>query len=110
VLAGVLIAVAVAGDEEDRERILRAWGDWKCQVPIEVLIDPGRSLIRAVLGYVESIEKSRDAAITVLIQEIIPRKRRQEILYNQRGRLLEVVLKSRTSVVVATLRFHLHER
>jgi regulator of extracellular matrix RemA (YlzA/DUF370 family) len=59
--------------------------------------------------YVESIQ-SEDATITVLIPEIVPSKRRHEIVHNQRGRLLEAVLKARTDgVVVATLPLHLHD-
>ena len=73
-----------------------------------MLIDPHRSLVRTVLHYVESIDDP-DATITVLIPELIPSKRRHEILHNQRGRLLESVLKSRTEVVVATLPFHIHD-
>jgi hypothetical protein len=61
-----------------------------------------------VLGYVRSAE-SDDVLITVLISDLIPRKRRHEILHNQRGRLLAAVLKARTDVVVATLPFHLHD-
>jgi amino acid transporter len=109
-LGETVIAVAVAGDDGEREQILRDWGRWRCAVPIEVLIDPQRSLVRTVLHYIESVEAERDVTITVLIPEIIPRRRRHEILHNQRGRLLEVVLKSRTGVVVATLPFHLHEK
>ena len=45
----------------------------------------------------------------MLIPEIIPRKRRHEILHNQRGRLLEAVLKARTDVVIATLPFHIQD-
>ena len=75
---------------------------------MEVLLDPHRSLVRTVLRYVESIE-AQDATITVLIPEIIPSKRRHEILHNQRGRLLETVLKSRTEVIVAALPFHIHD-
>lgn len=45
----------------------------------------------------------------MLIAELRPHKRRHEILHNQRGRLLEAVLKDRTDVVVATLPFHLHD-
>ena len=56
----------------------------------------------------KSIE-DEDATITVLIPEIIPDKRRHEILHNQRGRLLESVLKGRTDVVIATLPFHIHD-
>jgi hypothetical protein len=103
-----VVAVAVAGDDEECERITREWDEWQSGVPIEVLLDPHRSLIRSVLRYVKSIE-DEDAAITVLIPEILPRKRRHEILHNQRGRLLEAVLKARTDVVIATLPFHLHD-
>ena len=77
-------------------------------MPIEVLIDPRRSLVRTVLRYIESIERE-DLTITVLIPELIPRKRRHELLHNQRGRLLETVLKRQTNVVVATLPFHTHD-
>jgi amino acid transporter len=103
-----VVAVAVAGDEEECAQIKRSWNDWQCGVPIEVLIDPQRSLVRTVLRYIRSVE-NEDATITVLIPLLIPRKRRHEILHNQRGRLLEATLKSRTDVVVAALPFHLHD-
>jgi hypothetical protein len=107
-LGDTVVAVAVAGDEEESDRIKRAWGDWRCSVPLEVVIDPQRSLVRTVLKYIKSVE-SEDATITVLIGELRPHKRRHEILHNQRGRLLEAVLKDRADVVVATLPFHLHD-
>jgi amino acid transporter len=107
-LGETVVAVAVAGDEEECADVKRAWDEWKPGVPIEVLLDPRRSLIRTVLRYIRSIE-GEGATITVLIPEIIPRKSRHEILHNQRGRLLESVLKSRTDVVIATLPFHIHD-
>jgi amino acid transporter len=106
---GTVIALAVAGDEQECERIKRDWDGWKCSVALEVLLDPQRSLVRSVVRYVESIEPG-GATIIVLIPEIIPNKRRREILHNQRGRLLETVLKSQTTgVVIATLPFHIDE-
>jgi hypothetical protein len=108
-LGDTVIAVAVAGDEEECEQIKHDWAQWRCSVPLEVLLDPHRSLIRTVLRYIESID-AENATITVLIPEIIPSKRRHEILHNQRGRLLESVLKSQTEgVVVATLPFHIND-
>jgi amino acid transporter len=107
-LGDTVVAVAVAGDQEECDRIKHQWDEWKSGVPIEVLIDPHRSLIRTVLEYVRSVE-SDELQITVLIPELLPRKRRHEILHNQRGRLLAAVLKARTNVVVASLPFHLHE-
>ena len=83
-LGETVVAVAVAGDEQEREQIKDAWHDWQCGVPIEVLIDPQRSLTATVLRYIESVE-NEDATITVLIPLVVPRKRRHEILHNQRG-------------------------
>ncbi|MGH2832456.1 MAG: APC family permease [Solirubrobacteraceae bacterium] len=107
-LGETVVAVAVAGDESECEQIKHEWADWHCSVPIEVLIDPHRSLIHTVLGYISSIA-IEDALVTVLIPEIIPSKRRQEILHNQRGRLLEAALKARTEVVIAILPFHIQD-
>jgi amino acid transporter len=107
-LSETVVAVAVAGNEEEAEQVKRAWDEWSCGVTIEVLLDPQRSLVRTVLRYVKSIE-NEDATIVVLIPEVIPRKRRHEILHNQRARLLAAVLKARTNVIIATLPFHLHD-
>jgi amino acid transporter len=107
-LGETVVAVAVAGNEEESDRIKSDWDDWSCGVPIEVLLDPQRSLVRTVLKYVKSVE-NEDATIIVLIPEIVPRKRRHEILHNQRARLLAAVLKARTNVVIAILPFHLHD-
>ena len=108
-LGDTVVALAVAADEEEKARIERAWAEWNCGPTIEVVIDDHRSLIRTVVRYVDSIQEE-DAIVTVLIPEVIPRKRRHEILHNQRGRLLATVLKSRTDVIVATLPFRLHDR
>jgi amino acid transporter len=106
-LGETVIAVAVAGDEDERDQLMENWGQWECSVPLEVIIDPHRSLVRSVLHYVKEVPHT-DATLTVLIPEIIPTKRRREILHNQRGRLLEAVLKAGTKgVVIATLPFHI---
>jgi amino acid transporter len=107
-LGETVVAVAVAGDHDECVQIKREWDEWACGIPIEVLLDRQRSLVRSVLKYVKSVE-DEDATIVVLIPEILPNKRRHEILHNQRARLLSAVLKARTNVVIATLPFHLHD-
>jgi amino acid transporter len=107
-MAETVVAVAVAGNEDECAEIKRAWDDWDPGVPIEVLLDPHRSLVRTVLHYVKSIE-NEDATITVLIPFVDPTKRRHEIYHNQRGRILRTVLRGRTNVVIATLSFRLHD-
>ena len=108
-LGETVVAVAVAGDEEEGAQLKHDWDQWRSGVSLEVLVDPQRRLIRSVLRYIESIQ-AEGARITVLIPEVIPSKRRHEILHNQRGRLLETALKSHTKgVVVAALPFHIHD-
>jgi amino acid transporter len=109
-LGEIVVAIAVAGDDDERAAIKREWDVWKCAVPIEVLIDPHRSLIRTVLRYIESVQQEEgERTLTVLIPQILPSKRRHEVLHNQRGRVLEALLKSHTDVVIATLPFHIHD-
>jgi amino acid transporter len=103
-----VVAVAVAGDEEECDAIKHSWDEWSPGVTIEVLLDPHRSLVKTVLRYIESL-KGEDATITVLIPDLRPSKRRHEILHNQRTRLLETVLKARTDIVIAILPFHIHD-
>jgi amino acid transporter len=103
-----VVAVAVAGDEQECAAIKRSWDEWDPGVPIEVLLDPHRSLVKTVVRYIESL-KGTDATITVLIPDIRPNKPWHEILHNQRTRLLESVLKARTDVVIAIRPFHIHD-
>jgi amino acid transporter len=108
-LSDTVVAVAVAGDEEERQRIMHDWYEWQCGVPLEVILDPHRSLVRSVLHYIESIPDEEDVVVEVLIAEVEPRKRRHEILHNQRGALLAAALRARTDVIVATMPFRLHD-
>jgi amino acid transporter len=104
-----VVAIAVAGDEDECDEIRRTWDEWESGVPIEVLLDPQRSLVGTVCRYIESIESRDTLTVTVLIPLIVPSKRWHEILHNQRGRLLEATLKQRTDVVVGMLPFHVHD-
>jgi amino acid transporter len=107
-MGDTVVAVTVAGDEDECDAIRRDWDEWEPGVSIEVLLDPHRSLVATVLRYIDGIDLE-NVTVTVLIPEVLPSKRRHEILHNQRGRILEAVLKARTEVVVATLPFHIHD-
>jgi amino acid transporter len=107
-LGDTVMAIGVAGDQEEADRIRLDWEAWACGVPLKLLIDPHRSLVRSVLHYVDSVDQE-DTTVTVLIPEVVPSKRRHEILHNQRGEFLEAALKRRSDVLVAVLPFHLHD-
>jgi hypothetical protein len=105
-----VIAVAVAGNEAERDQIIRSWDEWRSDVSLEVVIDRQRSLVRGVYRYVRETEAECDGAnITVLVPEVLPRKRYHEFLHNQRGRVLTTVLRARSDVVIATIGLHLKD-
>jgi amino acid transporter len=108
-LSETVVAVAVAGDQEECRRFKRTWDEWACSAPLEVVLDPHRSLVRSVVRYIDAVPDRDTTTVVVLIPEVVPRLRRHEILHNQRGRLLAASLRARTDVVVATLPFRLHE-
>jgi amino acid transporter len=105
-----VIAVAVAGSEQERDAIVRDWNEWRSDISLEVVIDRQRSLVRGVYRYVRQTEADCDGAnITVLVPEVLPRKRYHEFLHNQRGRVLTTVLRARSDVVIATIGLHLKD-
>src|SRR5262249_56073453 len=56
-LGQTVVAIAVAGDEQERDRIKHEWATWRCDVPIEVIVDHRRSLVRTVVRYVEAVDR-----------------------------------------------------
>jgi amino acid transporter len=107
-LGDSVVALAVAADENERDGMAEQWRTWNPGVPLEIVVSHQRALIRSVVRYVNSVPAD-STQVTVLISEIQPRKRRHEVLHNQRGLLLATALRSRTDVVVATLPYRLHE-
>src|SRR5262249_49229001 len=73
-LGATVVAVGGAGDERHRKRIVDEWRKWTRTVPIEVIVDPHRSLVHSVLGYVDSLPKD-DITVTVLVPTVVPDKR-----------------------------------
>jgi hypothetical protein len=101
-LGGEVIPVAVRLDPANTERVCERWGRWNPGVDLHVLPSPHRSLVAPVVGYVQK-QLATGQQVTVLLAEVQPRRRRYEILHNQRGLVLAAALRSRTDAVVATI-------
>lgn len=106
-MGGEVIPVAVSLDPDATKQLCARWRSWDPGVELRVLPSPHRTLIAPVVGYVRKQLQSGHH-VTVLLAEVEPRKRRQQILHNQRGLLLAAALRSRTDAVVATVPFRLH--
>lgn len=108
-LGGEIVAVNVQLDDNGARKLRADWKAWSPGVPLVVLPSPERHLIAPIVEYVKTQAASRSHRVVVLIPEVEPRKRRHEVLQNQRGLLLAGALRLRTDVVICTLCFRLHD-
>ena len=105
---GEVRAVLVDVDKEETALVEIKWAQWGCGVPLIVLPSPYRSILRALLGYIEEhLDKDLDCWITVVVPEILPARWWQNILHNQRALLLKASLLFKDRVVLTDVPFHL---
>ncbi len=106
-MGGEVHPVFVDVDHSAMRDLCAEWERWQPGLELLVLPSPHRSLVAPVVGYVRHhIEAGRE--VVVLLAEVQPRHRRQEILHNQRGVVLAAALRARTDAVVATVALRLH--
>jgi hypothetical protein len=105
---GEVKAVLVDVDKEETALIEMKWAQWGCGVPLIVLPSPYRSILKALLDYIEEhLHKDPDCWITVVVPEILPARWWQNILHNQRALLLKAALLFKERVVLIDVPFHL---
>jgi hypothetical protein len=103
-----LVAVSVASDEADQERIQTIWEDRGIEVPLEIVHDPYRELTRPLLRYIDEIDSrwSNDV-VTVVIPEFVVKRWWEHLLHNQSALILKGRLLFRRDVVVVSVPYHL---
>ena len=108
-----VIAVHVCyadADETEVDAHFRAqWDAWHPNVPLVTLRSTRRSLSPPIVDYLHKTENSdRYHRLVVLIPEVQPNRRWQQILHNQRGFVLNRAIERGTvNVVICRLRFKL---
>ena len=103
-----LYAVTVVSDEEEQERVERAWSDRNLDGPLEIVHSPYRELTRPILRYVDELDaRWENDVITVLLPEFLVRHWWGNILHNQTALLLKGRLLFRKGTVVTSLPYHL---
>ncbi len=105
---GDVRAILVDVDKEETALVEIKWAQWGCGVPLIVLPSPYRSILGALLQYIEEhLDKDPECWITVVVPEILPARWWQNILHNQRALLLKAALLFRDRVVLTDVPFHL---
>ncbi len=104
------VALYVDLDPEAADKVKAKWAQWGCDVPLEILPSPYRSLIRPILRYIDDLDaRYDDDVLSVILPEFIPSKWWQHLLHNQTALALKGALLFRKNVVVISVPYHLEQ-
>jgi amino acid transporter len=95
-------------EEEAAEASLREhWEEWHPNVPLVTLRSTHRSIAKPIVTYLCDIEtKNPDRKVVVLIPEVQPKRLWDNLLFNQRGVILDYAIRRGTSnSVLCRLRY-----
>lgn len=99
-----IVALNVALEEGDAERIRSEWAQHHCDIPLVVLDSPYRDLAGPILGYIDQlIEEHPGVIVTVVIPEHVVRRWWQQILHNHSAFALKIRLHYRPDTIVVSV-------
>ena len=104
-----VIALYVAIDPEEADRIRTKWNECDTGVPLATVSSPYRLVIQPILDFIAKLERDKrpEDYITVLIPEFETKKWWHRFLHNQTGWILRTLLILRDNVIVTTIPYHL---
>ncbi|HWQ41674.1 MAG TPA: APC family permease [Desulfosporosinus sp.] len=100
-------AVHVASDPKRTAKLLKHWAEYHIEIPLEIVESPYRATVQDLLKYIDKVEKKGNYdTITVAIGEYVPEKLWHNILHNQTGQLMKLMLLFRKSILVTSIPYH----
>lgn len=101
-------ALHVTLDAKGTERIKNDWARFGADIPLVILESPYRSLIEPITDYIdEAIAADKDAMVTVIVPQAIPRRWYHALLHTNAGMSLKIALGGRRNVVITNVRYFL---
>jgi amino acid transporter len=112
-----VVAVHVAVDVDDANKVREAWERWQKQLAEEeetqliIIESPYRSLSRPLLAYIDTVhELFPTDTVTVILPEFVVAHWWEQILHNQTAFRLKAALLFRPGIVVTSVPQHLGDR
>lgn len=104
-----LVALYVAFDDADSERMQNEWRRFKIDVPLEIVKSPYRELSEQVERYLEDLDdRWSNDTVTVVIPEFVVRLRSPaNFLHGQSALVLKLALLDRPNTVVTSVPFQI---
>ena len=107
-LSQPVLAVHVSPSEDEAKRFHHYWKTWGEHLPLELVVSPYRATVAPLTAYIEALHAQRpDVLITVVVSEIVVKRRWQTILHNHLEGRLRRALVAYEGIVVTSVPFHL---
>jgi amino acid transporter len=101
-----VVAVTVAIDEEEADRVRESWQRFGLEIPLEIIESPFRDLTHTVVDYLDELDARWDHDyLTVVIPEFVLPHWWQGVFHNQSALALKLALKFRPDTVVVNVPF-----
>jgi amino acid transporter len=104
-----LLAVTVATDDEDRQRIEAQWAAFEVPIELHTVYSPYRELTRPIMEFIDELDAQHgDDIITVVIPEFVTSWKSQW-LHNGSAFALKAKLLHRPHTAVVSVPVHMHD-
>jgi len=104
-------AIYVEMDPDHTRRLEDRWATWGSGTPLVVLRSPYRSVVGALLQYLDHLQQQApDQLVTIILPEFVPARFWQHLLHNQTALLIKGSLLFRQGVIVTNVPYHLKGR
>jgi amino acid transporter len=105
-----LVAMKIVSDEEEQEKIEKAWAERGLDIPLEIVNSPYRELTRPVLRFIDELDaRYENDILTVVIPEFVVTSWWGHLLHNQSALFLKGRLLFRKGTVVISVPYHLED-
>ena len=99
-----VLAVSVALEEGDADRIRAEWEEHRLDVPLAVVDSPYRDLTRPVLDYIDGVvDEFPGTVVTVIIPELVVHHWWEQVLHNHSALALKWRLHFRPDTIVVSV-------
>ena len=104
-----LLAVTVATDDEDRQRIEAQWAEYEIPIELHIVYSPFRELTNPILTFIDELDdEHQDDIITVVIPEFVTSWGTQW-LHNSSAFALKAKLLHRPHTAVVSVPIHMNQ-
>ncbi|OKH94173.1 amino acid permease [Streptomyces uncialis] len=103
-----VLVVHISLTEDEARRFRGYWSLWGDHLPLEIVISPYRAVVAPLVHYLEALHRQHpELTLTVIVPEIVTRRRRHRFLHSRTATRLRRALRPLPKIVITTVPFHL---